>query len=91
MSKLKIRFEEQSDGPKPLLTEMQKNIDYLIELRSQVEELRDHLIGPDEGCTTWVPELDGGGLFGAVVKANTQQSAIIWGIQDIVLEIRNKF
>lgn len=73
-------------------SDMQKNLDKAVELKSQVIELRDYLIG-SQGCSgsatlnTQEPE----GLFGRLSEANSTQQELLRDISDIILEIRNYF
>lgn len=73
-------------------SDMQKNIERAVELKSQVVELRDYLIGSRGvmGCAGGAarePE----GLFGRLSEANSTQQEILRDISDIILEIRNYF
>ena len=73
-------------------SDMQKNIDRAVELKSQVVELRDYLIGSrgvmgSAGGDTREPE----GLFGRLSEANSTQQEILRDISDIIMEIRNYF
>lgn len=73
-------------------SDMQKNNDNAIELKSQVAELRDYLIGSRgvSGSATLNPR-EPEGLFGRLSEANTTQNELLRDISDIILEIRNYF
>lgn len=78
-------------------SDMQKNNDQAIELKSQVAELRDYLIGSRgvsgrgvSGRATLNPT-EPEGLFGRLSDANSTQAELLGDISDIVLEIRNYF
>lgn len=73
-------------------SDMQKNNDQAIELKSQVAELRDYLIGSrgvSDRATLNPTEPEG--LFGRLSEANSTQQGLLRDISDIVLEIRNYF
>lgn len=69
---------------------MDSNTEALVELKSQVVELRDYLIGSrgvngSAGALALPPE----GFFGRLSVKNSDQKDLIGEIQDIVLEVRN--
>jgi len=73
-------------------SDMDGNIDSLVELKSQVVELRDYLIGArglsgNVGAVALPPD----GFFGRLSVKNTEQKDLIREIQDLVLEVRNYF
>lgn len=72
--------------------EMKLNVDRAIELKSQVAELRDYLIGTRgvNGRATLNP-VEPEGLFGRLSEANVSQAELLGDISDIILEIRNYF
>lgn len=72
--------------------DMQKNNDQAVELKSQVAELRDYLIGSrGVSCSATLNSRDPEGLFGRLSEANATQAELLGDISDIVLEIRNYF
>lgn len=73
-------------------SDMQKNLDKTVELKSQVAELRDYLIGSRgvSGSATLNPR-EPEGLFGRLSEANSSQQELLRDISDIILEIRNYF
>lgn len=73
-------------------SDMQKNNDQAIELKSQVAELRDYLIGSRgvSGPAT-LNAREPEGLFGRLSESNSTQAELLGDISDIVLEIRNYF
>lgn len=73
-------------------SDIQKNVDKAVELKSQVVELRDYLIGSRgvSGSATLNPQ-EPAGLFGRLSEANLSQQELLRDISDIILEIRNYF
>lgn len=73
-------------------SEMVQNNDFAAELKSQVAELRDYLIGSrGVGGHASINPSEPQGLFGRLSEANTTQNELLRDISDIVLEIRNYF
>ena len=72
-----------------LESEMQRNLDMAIEIKSQVAELRDYLIGQRSVGGIASVHHDPEGLFGRMAKINSEQSEALGDISDLILEIRN--
>ncbi len=71
---------------------MRRNNDFAVELKSQVIELRDYLIGSRGVCgSAQIDNCEPQGLFGRLSDANTTQNELLRDISDIILEIRNYF
>nr|DAH52804.1 MAG TPA: hypothetical protein [Caudoviricetes sp.] len=87
-----VNVSREPDTGSRIEADMDGNIDSLVELKSQVAELRDYLIGArgingGVGATALPPE----GFFGRLSVKNSEQKNLIGEIQDLVLEVRNYF
>lgn len=71
--------------------DMNKNTGALVELRSQLHELREYLIGTHGLNGTSLSGSEPEGFFGRIAKANYEQRDLIGEASDIVLELRNYF
>lgn len=91
-SEMSMKISKEPDTGSRIESVMDANIEALNELKSQVIELRDYLIGPrgnhgSAGMLAVPPD----GLFGRMSVKNSEQKDLIGEIQDIVLEVRNYF
>lgn len=87
-----IQARREPETGSRIEAEMDSNTEVLAELKSQVIELRDYLIGARGvsgavGALALPPD----GLFGRLSVKNSDQKDLIGEIQDLVLEVRNYF
>lgn len=87
-----IQARREPETGSRIEAEMDSNTEVLAELKSQVIELRDYLIGA-RGVSGGVgaPALPPDGFFGRLSVKNSEQKDLISEIQDLVLEVRNYF
>ncbi len=71
---------------------MRSTTESLVELKSQIAELRDYLLGPRgvSGSASNVGTQPDG-FFGRLAELNYDHRQLIAEIQDMVLEVRNQF
>lgn len=92
MTMIKSVFEDATHTGSRIEKDMLSNTDVLVELKSQVAELRDYLIGtrPVAGSAS-VTGTQPAGFFGRITEINCDQRQMVGEIQDMVLELRNYF